>query len=121
MLKTITVLCCSVFLLSGCASKKIAVTTLESTIEQSAIAVKSASKGSVKTVDIEVAVVTAVKGSGTIPVPYVPIGVDASSSTTTKLKVTVNLEDFPETVAEAHEDSQVYILDLNTGVVTPAP
>jgi len=126
MLKLTVASLLTLLFISGC-SHKIAVTTLESAIEQSAVAVKSASKGAADKVDIEVSVVTAAKGSATIPVPYVPIGVESSASTTTKLKVTVDLTKYPDpdpdagVLKGAYPEPQVYILDLNTGEVTPAP
>lgn len=106
----------SLFFVSGCAHK-IAVMTLESTIQQAALAAKRGAGNASDKITIEVSVTNGYKGSGTVPIPVVPIGVEASLTQAIKLTIDVKLKDFTfeKGLIEA---PKVYFLDLKNGALT---
>lgn len=109
-------------LLQGCASK-IAVMTLESTIENAAIAAKKAANGASDKLTIEVGVTNGFKGSAAAPIPVVPVGIEASSETTTKLTLQIDLNTYmPPQVppSSAGGKPKIYMLDTETGEMEDA-
>jgi hypothetical protein len=115
-MRWVLVIFLSLFFVWGCAHK-IAVMTLESTIQQAALAAKRGAGNASDKITIEVSVTNGYKGSGTAPIPVVPIGVEASLSQAIKLTIEVNLKDFPleKGLIEA---PKVYFLDLKNGALT---
>ncbi|MGZ4994094.1 MAG: hypothetical protein ACXV8I_04020 [Methylobacter sp.] len=113
--KIILLIVCS--LLQGCPSK-IAVMTLESTIENAAKVAKQASNGSSKNLNIEVNVTNGFKGSATAPIPVVPVGIEDSSSTSVKLTLDIDLQTYSPPIhplAVGAQPPQLYTLDTDTG------
>ncbi len=107
-------------ILTGCAHS-IAVVTLESTIQQAAIAAKRAAGDASKKLTIEVSVANGYKGSATIPIPVVPIGAETSLTQTTKLTMDIDLKNFvipKETKGVSGAPSTLFFLDRNTGMLT---
>jgi len=107
-------------ILTGCAHR-VAVATLESTIQQAAIAAKRAAGDASNKLTIEVSVANGYKGSATIPIPVVPIGVETSLTQTTKLSMDIDLKKFvipKETKGVSGAPSTLYFLDRNTGMLT---
>ena len=113
-----------IILLTQSCTSKIAVTTLETTIQEAATAAKEGSKGAADKIKIEVGVTNGYKAAATAPIPVVPIGIEASSAVNTKLTLEVDLTKYepgklaPEGTKPAEPDT--YILDLSTGELTPA-
>jgi hypothetical protein len=108
-------------LVQGCTSK-MAVQTLESTIEDAVIAAKKGSKGASKEITIEVKVTNGFKGSATAPIPVVPVGLEAKSETFTKLTLKVNLDEYPlpgdlslSSKRPPAPKPKIFILDTKTG------
>ena len=102
---------------TGCAHK-IAVVTLESTIQQAAVAAKKAAGNASEKLTIEVSVVNGYKGSATIPVPVVPIGAETSLTQTTKLTMDIDLKKFVIPSETKGIPVALYFLDKNTGILT---
>ena len=115
-MRCILVILLSSFFALGC-THKIAVMTLESTIQQAALAAKRAAGNASDKITIEVSVTNGVKGSATAPIPVVPIGVEASFSGTTKLTIDVRLKDF-NVEKGLIETPKMYFLDLQNGTLT---
>lgn len=105
----------SFIIIQGCASK-IAVMTLEQTIQNAAEAAQKGANGASEKISIEVAVTNGYKAGATAPIPVVPIEVSASSSITTKLKIDVDLKTYSAPEALSPEKS-VFILDTETGLL----
>lgn len=108
----------SLIVLTGCAHK-IAVATLESTIQEAALAVKRAAGDASEKVTIEVAVTNGYKGSATAPIPVVPIGAEASLMRTTKLTLDVKLKNYTAPAGFVPAPTN-YTLDLKTGALEEA-
>ena len=116
-MKKLMILSLLIIVLTGCAHK-VAVVTLESTIQQAAIAAKKAAGNASDKLTIEVTVANGYKGSATVPIPVVPIGVETTLTQTTKLSIDINLSKFviPEqTKSLVILPPTKYILDLETG------
>lgn len=105
----------SFILIQGCTSK-IAVMTLEQTIQNAAEAAQKGANGASTSISIEVAVTNGYKAGATAPIPVVPIEVSASSSITTKLKMDVDLTTYTAPAALTPTNS-VFILDTETGIL----
>jgi hypothetical protein len=101
--------------LQACSSK-VAVMTLEQTIQNAAEAAKKGSGGASKKLQIEVVVTNGYKAGGTVPIMVVPIDLSASSSVTTKLKLDVDLDAYVSRKAVSGENA-VFMLDTATGVL----
>jgi hypothetical protein len=101
--------------LQACSSK-IAVMTLEQTIENAAEAAKKGSGGASKKLQIEVVVTNGYEVGSTVPIMVVPIKLGASSAVTTKLKMDVDLDAYVSRKAVTGKNS-VFILDTATGVL----
>jgi hypothetical protein len=110
---------CLVFLscivLQACSSK-IAVVTLEQTIQNAAQAAKKGSGGASKKLQIEVSVTNAYRAGGTVPIMVVPVALSASSSVTTKLKLEVDLDAYRAQKLDPAE-TKVFTLDTTTGLL----
>jgi hypothetical protein len=115
-MRWILVILFSSFLALGC-THKIAVMTLESTIQQAALAAKRAAGKASDKITIEVSVTNGFKGSATAPIAVVPIGVEASLSHATKLTIDVSLKDF-DVEKSLIETPKMYFLDLKNGTLT---
>ena len=104
--------------LQACTSK-IAVVTLEQTIQNAAEAAKKGSGGASKKLQIEVVVTNGYEAGSTVPIMVVPIKVGASSTVTTKLKLDVDLEayDADATRKSVSTGRSVFMLDTTTGVL----
>jgi hypothetical protein len=119
MKKLILIIFCALFITS-CAHK-IAVVTLESTINQAATAAKKAAGNAAGKLTIEVSVVNGYKGSATLPVPVVPIGAETSLTQSTKLTLEINLNNFTiksDDKSNIVATPAVYYLDKNSGLLT---
>ena len=101
--------------LQACSSK-IAVTTLEQTIQNAAEAAKRGSGGASKKLQIEVVVTNGYEVGSTVPIMVVPVKVGASSAVTTKLKMEVDLDAYVSRKSPPGQ-STVFILDTETGVL----
>jgi len=115
-MRWILVIFLSLFFATGCASK-MAVMTLESTIQQAALAAKRGAGDASDTIKIEVSVTHGFTASGTAPIPVVPIGVGTSLSQATKLTIDVDLKKFIMG-KDFREVPKVYFLDLKNGALT---
>jgi len=96
------------------------VTTLESTIQQAALAAQRAARDAAEKVTIEVSVANGYKGGTNIPIPVVPIDVESSLTQTTKLTIDVDLKKYtPPSVhiTKGVAEPTYYVLDLETGLL----
>lgn len=101
--------------LQACSSK-IAVMTLEQTIQNAAEAAKKGAGGASKKLQIEVVVTNGYEAGSTVPIMVVPVKLGASSSVTTKLKLEVDLDAYVSRKFVPAE-STVFILDTSTGLL----
>ena len=110
---------CLVFIfcvgLQACSSK-IAVMTLDQTIQNAAEAAKKGSGGASKKLQIEVVVTNGYEAGSTVPIMVVPIKLGASSAVTTKLKLDVDLDAYVSRKSVSAERT-VFILDTATGML----
>jgi hypothetical protein len=104
-------------LIQGCTTpSKIAVMTLDQTIQNAAEAAKKGSNGASKTINIKVGVTQGYTAGATIPVSVVPINVGVSSNVSTTLTMDVNLNEYTPPMQIASEPREsVFILDTRTG------
>lgn len=105
----------SCLVMQACTSK-IAVVTLEQTIENAARAAKKGSGGASKKLQIEVVVTNGYEAGSTVPIMVVPVKLGASSAVTTKLKMEVDLEAYASPKSVGAEKT-VFILDTATGIM----
>lgn len=109
--------------LTGC-SQKVAVLTLDAVIRDAAEAAQRGAGDAATDFTIEVGVTNGYKGSATLPIPVVPIGVEATSSVATKLTLKLDLKKFKDDknrLAPLAEPPRVMILDKSTGQLTEQP
>lgn len=107
-------------IITGCAHN-IAVATLESTIQQAAIAAKKAAGNTSDKLTIEVSVVNGYTASATIPIPLVPIGAGTELKQSTKLTMDIDLSKI--VIPKVDRDittapPTLYYLDIRTGMLT---
>ena len=114
----ICVIFVSCLALQACTSK-IAVMTLEQTIQNAAEAAKKGSGGASKKLQIEVVVTNGYEAGSTVPIMVVPIKVGVSSAVTTKLKLDVDLDayDADATRKSMSPGKSVFMLDTATGIL----
>lgn len=111
-------LMCLIFL-SGCAHK-VAVATLEATIQQAAQATQKAAGSAVEKMTLEVTVANGYKGSATLPIPVVPLGAETSLTQTTKLTIEINLKNYTsphDFLTKGSIPPNTYLLDTRTGLL----
>jgi len=116
-MKKLMLLSFLIMVVAGCAHK-VAVVTLESTIQQAAIAAKKAAGNASDKLTIEVTVANGYKGSATVPIPVVPIGVETTLTQSTKLIMDIDLNKIvipDDTKRITSILPTKYILDLDTG------
>lgn len=101
-----------VVLTQGCSSK-IAVMTLESTIQNAAEVAKTASRGASNKVKIEVSVTNGYQAGATVPV--VPITFGASSTVSTKLTMEIDLVKYSPPTSALPQKKDIFTLDTETG------
>lgn len=112
------VLLCLSFL-PGCAHK-VAVATLEATIQQAAQATQKAAGNAVDKMTLEVTVANGYKGSATLPTPVVPLGVETTLTQTTKLTIEINLKNYTPPISfltKGEISPNTYLLDTKTGLL----
>ena len=108
----ITLILILAVLTHGCSSK-IAVMTLESTIQNAAEAAKRASREASETIKIEVSVANGYHAGAIVPV--VPITVGTSTTVTTKLTIVVNLKKYSPPTSLLTQKEEIFTLDTKTG------
>ena len=116
-MKKLMLLSLLIMVVAGCAHK-VAVVTLESTVQQAAIAAKKAAGNASDKLTIEVTVANGYKGSATVPIPVVPIGVETTLTQSTKLVMDIDLKKIVIPDENKRIESflpTIYILDLDTG------
>ena len=122
----------AIFLLtvvSGCATNELAVRPLESVITHAAKEAKAAGADKLK---FELQLVYGIKAGGTVPIPFVPVGLSASRTETSKVTIEINkLADWAprkgaddKAIEEAiekdiEEADKMYVLDLKTMNASP--
>jgi hypothetical protein len=105
--------------LPGCAHK-VAVATLEATIQQAALATQKAAGNAVEKMTLEVTVANGYKGSATLPTPVVPLGLETSLTQTTKLTIEINLKNYAtpyDFLPKGTTAPNTYLLDTKTGLL----
>ena len=115
-MRWVSVLFLSVFFAAGC-THQIVVMTLESTIQQVALAAQRGAGDASDKITIEVEVTNGIKGSAAAPIPVVPIGVEASLAQSTKVTIDINLKKF-SLEKSLIETPKLYFLDLQNGTLT---
>lgn len=114
--------------LTGCTASKVAVMPLDRAIEEVARKAKAGAHGASKEVTLEVSATHGYTAGMTIPIPVVPIGVEATGSTGSTITITIDLDKFPDqvdtkllTAKRTSGEAEAYILDKNTSRLTPLP
>lgn len=117
------------FTLLGCTTHRVAVTTLDATIEDAAQAVLDSvdnNTGAVKSFEIKVNVTQGFKAGATAPIPVVPISLEGSSSVGTTLTLGLNMKEYlagkgSGFVPTQPSQRQVFELNTRTGDLTVMP
>ena len=119
------------FTLAGCTTHRVAVTTLDATIEDAAQAVLDSvdnNTEAVKSFEIKVNVTQGFKAGATVPIPVVPISLEGSSAVGTTLTLGLNMKEYlagqdkssgfaPTTPSKR----EVFELNTRTGELTVIP
>jgi hypothetical protein len=119
-MKKVILVVCLLFLVTGCASNKIVVRSLDSLIIESATKAKTAGAKDLK---IETSVLTGVSANASLPISVVAVGASTKLDYTTTLTVTIDLSTWqvPAHNKNASKAADVFLLDTTYNVLEDIP